>query len=82
MPVIDTGTHRCPKCSRIFEWEYSKSTRDHMSQSYYHVEKMPNPKLQVHRVSRENRATVYWKNCPHCGFNNEIRMSAQDAEEI
>lgn len=77
MPVIDKGTHRCQKCGRKFEWEYNEPVRDLMRQSCYRVETLPDPKLQVHSVSERNGIPVYWKNCPHCDYDNEICPSQQ-----
>jgi len=72
MPVIDKGTHQCEKCNREFEWVYFEFVRNHMSQSIYQVERMPDSRLLVRKYQDTTGRMIYRKNCPHCDYDNEI----------
>lgn len=79
MPIIDKGTHRCEKCSRVFEWEYFEPLRNHRSQSLYQAERLPDPKRAVRKVWSNDPG--YRKNCPYCGHDNEIRSGTAEEHD-
>ena len=82
MPVIDKGTHQCKKCGQEFEWVYFEFVRNHMSQSIYQVEMIPDSHLLVRKYTGTNGNAVYRKNCPHCDYENKIcRIEQSEASD-
>ena len=80
MPIKETGTYRCDKCHKRFEWTHFEIKRQQMKKSgFYDVDTLPAGRTLTHTFApvEDNHFSV-GVFCPFCHYDNHFIYESEE----